>query len=95
VSSAPEKLRSSPPRRGALSRDDVTEEIDLPRKATVRNVIQIQTVAGPVQATSDVLAAALAELVDAEYRATEADLLDAVLVSLDDESDGDARVVAA
>lgn len=66
----------------------------------MRNVIRIQTVAGPAQASNDVLAAALAELVgrmvDAEHRASEADLMHAVLVDLgDDEAPGGARTAAA
>lgn len=68
----------------------------LPKEATVRNVIQIQTVAGPAHATSQALAAALVELLHAEHRATEADLLDAVLVPLAGAEDEQAvRITAA
>ena len=54
----------------------------------MHEVIRIETAVGLVQSTSDALAAAMAELVDATHRATERDLIDVLGVSLDE---GDAH----
>lgn len=62
----------------------------------MRDAIEIQTVAGPAHATTDVLAAALAELLELGAggdEGTDSDLLDATWLSLDEVPA--ARVAAA
>lgn len=50
----------------------------------MRDVISFHTAAGPAQAANDALAAALAELVETEHRASVRDLLDALLLPWED-----------
>lgn len=58
-------------------------------------MFEIETTAGTVYAVSEGLAAAMADLVSAEQRRTEADLVQAVLMPLTDEFAGETRFLVA